>query len=119
MVSPQSGREGPLGPLPPGCSCVLRDLIPLERRRLVGERVGVGHAARVHTVTELVVRAQVRQPERSVEERAVALADSSQVDVDDVVLEPAPVREAAQVAVEDAEPVRRAEAGRADRGTRR
>ena len=48
------------------------------------------------------------EPERAVQERAVALGDRPQLDVDDVVAEPAAVREPAEVGVEHRESVRSA-----------
>src|SRR4029079_5613386 len=66
-------------------------LVAGERRRDVGE-VGAEHSiVRVDSVAEEVVRAPVRQPEQPVQEGTVALGERTQVDVDDVVFEPAAV----------------------------
>ena len=68
---------------------------PRSRRtasRHRGSRRGTSGRS-VDAVAEQVVRAPVRQPEQPVQEGAVALREGAQVDVDDVVLEPAAVRD--------------------------
>src|SRR5439155_18814567 len=84
---------------PPSCAALpcLRHLVALRRVRHVGERVRERLVVRVHAVTQTVVRALVRQPERGVQESPIPLGKGTEIDVDDVVLEPASVRVSTEV----------------------
>ena len=74
-----------------------RYVVALMRRGHVREVREERLVVRVDTVTEQVVRGPVWQPERAVQERAIALCERPEVDVDDVVLEPAAVRVSRQL----------------------
>src|SRR5438034_10522998 len=80
-------------------------LVALMRQADVRERREQALVVRVDAVTELVVRLQVAQPERLVQDRAVAAGDRTELDVDNVVSEAPPVREAREVARERSQPV--------------
>src|SRR3954471_22530827 len=77
-----------------------RPLVALMRGCDVGEGAHVRRVVAVHAIAELVVRRLVREPERTIQERSITLRDSPQLDVDDVVAEPAAVRPAAEVGIE-------------------
>src|SRR6478752_685243 len=102
----RNGRGVRPGAPPASVTSVLRNLVALVWGRDVGERARERHVIAVHAVAEQVVRRLVRKPEGTVQERAVALSDRPQLDVDDVVTEPAAVRPPAEVGVEDCETVR-------------
>src|SRR4029078_5402301 len=78
-------------------------VVALVRWSDVRERREERAVVPVHAVAELVVRLQVTEPERGMQERAVAARDRTQLEVHDVVAEPPSVRESREVAVQDAE----------------
>ena len=90
---------------------VVRVLVAAMRRRRVREGRQERHVVGVDAVAEQVVRRPVRHAEDRVERRAVALDEGAELDVGHVVEQTPAVREAAQVAVDGAEPARRAATG--------
>src|SRR5204862_2572659 len=77
----------------------LRDIRELRQERLVG---------RIASVAEDVVRTLVRQAEQPVQERTVTFRERSQIDVDDVVFQPAAIRKSGEIARKDTKAIARA-----------
>src|SRR5206468_7279644 len=86
-------------------SSALRYLIALVRRRHIRKTSEERLVIFIDAVAEQVVWRLIRQPQRSVQDGAVALGERSQLDIDDIVFKPPAIWEASEITRENTEPV--------------